>query len=416
MQAGLPNIPVVSHAKRVIATLREHRHQAYLAGGCVRDALLGRTPIDYDVATSATPDQVQALFKKTSPVGKQFGVVIVAGDVSGVAVEVATFRRDGNYTDGRRPDDVTYGEIDDDAKRRDFTINALFMDPFSMDVVDLVDGVRDLKARMVRAVGDADARIDEDKLRMLRAVRFACALNFELDDATETAITHHASEISQCSMERILHELTRMLTDAGRGRAVRLLASTGLLDFVLPDVATLPPENFATATASLEMLPDPTPSLAFAALLFDAGAEAAREAVTRLKSSRQIRDETETMIRIGNALDDLHERSIAEQKRLLRDPLAEPALILMRARCLNGRGDIERVTDAARARTVWQREGALFPETFLDGRDVIALGVVAGPRVSELLYALEDEALEGRIESRVDAEGFLKRCLDEHGR
>src|SRR5437867_7283460 len=221
-------------ATDIVRRLRAAGHEAYFAGGCVRDQLLGRTPLDFDVATSAPPDAVRGLFRHTIPVGEQFGVILVMEE--GARFEVATFRSDDAYVDGRRPSRVHFGSARDDALRRDFTINALFLDPLTGAVVDFVDGQTDLRAGIIRAIGDPSARIGEDRLRMLRAVRLAARLGFEIEPATRSAIISGAATLPDIAAERIGDEVVKILTEGAARRGFELLAETGLLPVVLPEV------------------------------------------------------------------------------------------------------------------------------------------------------------------------------------
>src|SRR6266481_1133182 len=253
------------HATAIVGTLREHGHLAYLCGGCVRDLLLGREPADYDVTTDATPDQVMRIFPETYAVGAQFGVVLVpirgepdsadkntsaasspepAGNDSSSSkadlVEVATFRSDVSYSDGRHPDEVRFSSHPrEDVERRDFTINGLLMDPVSGEVLDFVEGRKDLEARLVRAIGDPERRFAEDKLRMLRAVRFAARFGYAIDPPTFRAIQKLAPQIYQVSQERVREELTKMLTEGQARRAFLLLDRSGLLPEVLPEISAM---------------------------------------------------------------------------------------------------------------------------------------------------------------------------------
>ena len=224
-------------AIEVVQQLQQAGYQALWAGGCVRDQLLGLTPKDYDVATAATPDQVRDVFghKRTLAIGASFGVITVLGPRSADPIEVATFRRDGGYSDGRRPDAVEYTDAKEDALRRDFTINGMFYDPAADQVIDFVGGQEDLAAKRIRAIGVADQRIEEDKLRMLRGVRFAAKHRFEIEDCTLQAIQRRATEISVVSKERIGAEMQRMLADPNRATAVKLLRETKLLAEVIPE-------------------------------------------------------------------------------------------------------------------------------------------------------------------------------------
>src|SRR6266478_1149333 len=244
----LPNAK--HHAAEIVSTLRKQGHQAYLAGGCVRDLLLSREPADYDVATDATPRQVMEIFPQTYAVGEQFGVVLVpqsdANGATGVlarqgtTVEVATFRSDVGYSDGRHPDEVRFTKDPrEDVQRRDFTINGMMLDPATNEVLDFVAGQDDLKAGIVRAIGDPERRFTEDKLRMLRAVRFAARFDYKIDPATMSAIQKLAPKIHQVSCERVREELTKMLTEGRARRAFELLDTTGLLPEVLPEIAAM---------------------------------------------------------------------------------------------------------------------------------------------------------------------------------
>src|SRR2546430_12509337 len=242
------------HAAEIVSILRKQGHQAYLAGGCVRDLLLGREPADYDVATDATPQQVMQIFPQTYAVGEQFGVVLVPesqfdgatvalarpSERSNATVEVATFRSDVGYSDGRHPDEVRFTKDPrEDVQRRDFTINGMMLDPATNEVLDFVGGRDDLKAGIIRAIGDPERRFTEDKLRMLRAVRFAARFNYKIDPATMSAIQKLAPKIHQVSCERVREELTKMLTEGQARKAFELLDTTKLLPEVLPEIAAM---------------------------------------------------------------------------------------------------------------------------------------------------------------------------------
>ena len=268
-------------ATELVRRLRAAGHEAYLAGGCVRDRLLGREPLDYDIATSAPPETVQALFPRTVPVGAQFGVVLVIAD--GMPVEVATFRSDAAYVDGRRPSAVHFGSAREDARRRDFTINALFLDPLTGEVVDFVGGQADLRAGIIRAIGDPRARIAEDRLRMLRAARLAARLGFTIEPATLEAIRAAASTVTDMAAERIGDEIVKILTEGAARRGFELLAATSLLATVLPEVARMQgieqspdyhPEGdvFRHTLLAIEQLPaGVSETLALGLLLHDVG-------------------------------------------------------------------------------------------------------------------------------------------------
>src|SRR4051794_200893 len=256
-------------ALEIAEKLRGAGFEALWAGGCVRDELLGLTPKDYDVATSATPEEIRDLFghRRTLPIGAAFGVITVLGPRTAGQIEVATFRTDAAYSDGRHPDSVSFTTAEHDARRRDFTINGLFYDPLAEKVVDYVNGEEDLKRRTIRAIGDARLRLGEDKLRMLRALRFAAAFDFEIDAETFRAIQEMAGQISTVSPERVGAELRRMLLDANRATAVALLRESKLLPHVLPRLANASEQSFIETKRILHALKQPTLATAFAALL-----------------------------------------------------------------------------------------------------------------------------------------------------
>ena len=276
-----------SSALRIVRRLRAAGHEALYAGGCVRDALMGKTPHDFDIATSARPEQVQALFPRTVLVGAQFGVILVIED--GSEYQVATFRSDGIYKDGRHPQSVTFGSAQGDAQRRDFTVNGLFYDPIEKRVLDFVGGRKDLETRTLRAIGDPSARFAEDKLRLLRALRFASVLDFEIEDATWRAVREGASAIREVSAERIRDELVKIFESPGRVRGFDLLDASGLMLQVLPEISSLkgceqPPEFhpegdvFIHTRLMLLLLPSSiSVPLVFAVLFHDLGKPATRE-------------------------------------------------------------------------------------------------------------------------------------------
>ncbi len=409
MNVTLPNVPAAALARRVVKTLVARGHTAYLAGGCVRDLLLHRTPKDYDVATSAKPELVEAAFEKTVAVGKSFGVITVLGESASVQVEVATFRHDGPYSDGRHPDSVRFTNAEEDALRRDFTINALFLEPESGEVIDYVNGVRDLEAKIIRAVGDPAVRFHEDKLRLLRAIRFACALNFDIDDETLDAVKRMAPQIAVCSKERIRAELDKMLTNIGRGWALRLLLDTGLLAAVLPELAALPPESLARTGACLDLIGNPpAPPLAWAVLLFDLGAQAAENALHELKCANDLIARVKSLIADAPQIAALESLGIAQQKRLLRKTGIDEDLELLRVRAIAGAAQASAAKRAPQLLALRKAEG-LWPKVPLNGNDLAAMGIKQGPIFKDLLNALENEALEGRCLSKDAAVEFIER-------
>ena len=426
-------------ATGIVRRLREAGHEAYFAGGCVRDQLLGREPLDFDVATSATPETVQALFRRTVPVGAKFGVILVVED--GIAFAVATFRSDDAYVDGRRPSGVRFGSAREDAERRDFTINGLFLDPLGGEVVDFVGGQEDLRAGVIRAIGDAGARIAEDRLRMLRAVRFAARLGFTIEPATRAAIAAAAPTITDISAERIGDEMVRILTEGGARPGFELLADTGLLAAVLPEITRMAgvaqspdyhPEGdvFVHTMLLLEKLPAGTSeTLALGALLHDVakpacaavqadgrvtfyghpavGADVAVAVCQRLRRSRAVWERVAYLVRSHLRLVQAPEMRLSTLKKLLREEGFEELLALARSDALASNGDLRYVEFCARRRAELAAEDDIRPPRLLGGDDLLALGYVPGPLFGEILGALEEAQLEGRVRTREDAERFV---------
>jgi len=438
----------------IIRTLRQQGFQAYLAGGCVRDLLLKRQPADYDVATSATPAQVMEIFPETYAVGAQFGVVLVPlpedqrtpGDESAIsktqAVEVATFRSDLGYSDGRRPDEVRFSQDPrEDVARRDFTINGMMLDPVTGEVLDFVGGRRDLDAGIIRAIGDPTRRFTEDKLRMLRAVRFAARFEYATEAETLAAVQGLAHEIQVVSRERVRDELRKMLTEGHARRAFLLLDESGLLKEVLPEISAMkgvaqPPEFhpegdvFVHTLMLLENLPQPcSPTLAWGALLHDVGKPATfRVAPDRIRFDNhvdvgvKIAEEICERLRFSNheasqvlALVDNHMRfghvmrmKESTLKKFLRLPGFEEHLALHRADSLASHGNLG-TYELVRAKLAEIPPEKIRPAALVTGDDLIAAGYAPGPRFREILDAVEDGQLEGRLLSRDAALEFVKR-------
>jgi poly(A) polymerase len=443
-------------AAEIVSTLRQQGHQAYLAGGCVRDLLLSRKPADYDVATDATPQQVMQIFPQTYAVGEQFGVVLVpqseASGATGVparpsergerAVEVATFRSDGGYSDGRHPDEVRFTKDPrEDVQRRDFTINGMMLDPATNKVLDFVGGRDDLRAGIIRAIGDPERRFTEDKLRMLRAVRFAARFDYKIDPATRAAIQRLAPKIHQVSCERVREELTKMLTEGQARRAFELLDTNGLLREVLPEIAAMkgveqPPQYhpegdvFVHTLLLLEKLPaGASKTLAWGALLHDVGkpstfriapdrirfdghvevgVKMAAEILRRLRFSNH---ETDLILALVNN----HMRFGAVQrmkqstlKKLLRLPAFEEHLELHRIDCLSSHGQLDAYEYTQEQLRSLPPE-AIRPAPLITGRDLIEAGYEPGPRFKQVLTAVEDAQLEGRLASRDAAMAYVLR-------
>jgi poly(A) polymerase len=426
----------------VVRTLRDHGHQAYFVGGCVRDLLLGREPADYDIATDAGPEEVMRIFPETYAVGAQFGVVLLPVPeeqrtaTQSDTIEVATFRSDIGYSDGRHPDEVRFTrDPSEDVQRRDFTINGLLLDPISNQVLDFVGGQKDLEARSIRAIRDPALRFSEDKLRMLRAVRFAARFEYTIEPATFAAIRQLAPQIHQVSRERVRDELTKMLTEGHARRAFELLDQTGLLHEVLPEIEAMkgveqPPEFhpegdvFVHTLLVLEKLPQPCPlTLAWGVLLHDVGKPPTfRRAPDRIRFDdhvdvgvkmaeaicRRLRfsnDDTEQIL----ALIDNHMRfghvermKASTFKKFIRLPRFDEHVELHRLDCESSHRNL-RVYNLVREKMAELPPEAVRPAPLVTGDDLIAAGYSPGPRFKEILSAIEDAQLEGRLHSRDEA-------------
>lgn len=429
-------------ATEIVQRLRDAGFAALFAGGCVRDQLLGRTPKDYDVATSAPAERVLALFSGSLPVGVQFGVVLVP--MRGHRIEVATFRRDGVYLDSRHPIAVHFGSAEEDARRRDFTINGMFYDPVGAEVIDWVGGRDDLERRVVRAIGKPVDRLGEDKLRMLRAVRLAARLGFTIEDATWTAIRDAAPTIDRIAFERIGEELRMILAEGAAKRGFELLHASGLLATVLPEVAAM--EGVAQSPAHhpegdvlrhtflvIDQLRDPTETLAWGALLHDVakpvcagrreapegeritfyghperGAEMAIAICQRLKRSRAVWDRVAYLVRNHLRLVNAPNMRPATLKRFLREDGIEELLELARMDARAASGDL-RYYDFCRAQLAALSHEEMRPPPLLNGDDLIALGHRPGPLLGEILHTLEEAQLEGTLATREDALAWVTR-------
>jgi poly(A) polymerase len=428
-------------ATSIVQTLCQQGFQAYLVGGCVRDLLLGREPKDYDVATNATPNQVMEIFPETYAVGAQFGVVLVPAREEGSVVEVATFRSDIGYSDGRHPDEVRFSrDAREDVVRRDFTINGMLFDPVSGEVLDFVGGRKDLEDGIIRTIGDPEHRFGEDKLRMLRALRFAARFEYAIEPATFVAIKNLAHEIRLVSLERVRDELTRMLTEAHPRRAFLLLDESGLLREVLPEISALkgveqPPEFhpegdvFVHTLMLLDNLPQPCPrTLAWGALLHDVGKPATfRRAPDRIRFDGHVDvgvKMAETIcqrLRFSNddtvqvlALVENHMRfgqvgrmKESTLKRFLRMPAFNEHLALHRADSLASHRNLA-TYEFLKEKLVETPQEKLRPAALVTGDDLIAAGYFPGPRFREILTAVEDAQLEGRLPSRDRALEFVR--------
>jgi len=434
-------------ANHICRRLREAGHQAYLVGGCVRDILLKREPADYDVATDATPQDVQQLFPASLAVGAQFGVIIVTegsdwGDSA--QVEVATFRSDIGYSDGRHPDRVVYSRSpQEDVKRRDFTINALLLDPETEEIVDFVGGQRDIEAGIIRAIGRPLDRFREDKLRMVRAVRFAARFRYALEAGTFGAIRNLAPEIHRVSAERLREELSKILTEGAARRGLELLDETGLLSALLPEVARMkgveqPPQFHPEGDVwihtllMLDKLPQPcSPTLAWGALLHDVGkpptfkppagpndrirfdehaevgSRIAEEICHRFRFSNDDTEQIAALVANHMRFKDVPEMKPSTLKRFVRLDHFNEHLELHRLDCTASHGNLDNYNQVERFLAETPPE-QVRPPRLLTGEDLIALGFRPGPLFRKILDAIEEGQLNGALNSRESALKFVR--------
>ena len=431
----------LTEAGHVVRRLREAGHDAWIAGGAVRDHLLGVMPHDADVATDASPDTVTSLFPGCKLVGAAFGVAIVPTPAG--PVEVATYRSDGPYEDGRHPTRVSFGTLEEDAARRDFTVNGLYLDPDTGEILDFVDGRRDLETRTLRAIGRAEDRFGEDHLRLLRAVRLAAQLGFDMDGATRTAVEALAPLVSSVSPERVRDELLRILTGPDPMRGLHLLHETGLLTVVLPEVAAMdgipqPPEHHPegdvwTHTVLLfDHLEHPSPELAMGALLHDIGkpptlehapdrirfprhakigTEMAEEICRRLRFSNDSCTQITELVRHHMRFMDAKRMRTSTLKRFLRLPDFDEHLALHRADCLSSHRKLDNY-DFTRAKRDEFGEEQLRPPRLADGRELMEMGWEAGPELGSELRHLEELQLDGRITTKEEALEIARRDLE----
>jgi poly(A) polymerase len=394
----------------VVKRLQREGYQALLAGGCVRDMLLGRRPKDYDVATNARPEEVMALFPRTLEIGAKFGVVIVLAQPK--PVEVATFRTETGYQDGRHPETVTFTNAAEDAGRRDFTINGMFYDPLQEEVLDFVDGQADLDRRIIRTIGSADERFGEDYLRMLRAVRFSTELDFPIEPKTFAAIKANAPRITAISGERIAIELETTLTHPNRGQGAALLFDSGLVDAVFPDLRAGQHGRVVEVLGRLRKRVDF--ALALAALFADCEAETALAQCRILKPSRdRIKHLRFLLAHRGRLLDD--DMSLASLKKLLAQPYYLDLYELERA-TQKADGNNEALVSLGRLhRRVRTLRGVdVKPRPLLNGHDLIRLGAAPGPTVGQLAEELYIAQLEGHLHTNKQAQQWAGAWLARH--
>ncbi|MFM8656350.1 MAG: CCA tRNA nucleotidyltransferase [Chthoniobacterales bacterium] len=427
-------------ATDIARRLQEAGHRAYFAGGCVRDELLGLDPHDYDIATSAKPTEVQQLFPHTQAVGAHFGVILVMEH--GRAFEVATFRSDHEYIDGRRPEMVTFSTPEEDAARRDFTINGMFHDPVADKFIDFVGGQADLKSKTLRAIGDPVARFREDKLRLLRAIRFAARFGYEIDPATWDAIKAHAADSHAVSAERIREELVKIFAHANRVRGFDLLDQSGLLKEILPEIEALKgceqpaqfhPEGdvFVHTRAMLELLPSDAPvAVALSVLFHDigkpptfryhkdedrirfnghdrVGAEMTGRVMERLRFSRADIDRTVEAVRQHMVFKDVQNMRTAKLKRFMAREGFGEELELHRVDCLSSHGALDNY-DFLKTKAEEFANEPLIPPPLVTGHDLMALGWKPGPHFGPILEAVQTAQLEGTLATTEEAINWVK--------
>jgi poly(A) polymerase len=427
-------------AREVAASLRQSGHIAYFAGGCVRDMVRGLIPKDYDIVTDARPEAVQTLFPRTFAVGAHFGVIIVLEN--SFQFEVATFRSDDAYIDGRHPTAVHFSSPEEDAQRRDFTINGMFYDPVAEKVIDLVGGRADIDAKLVRAIGDPTRRFTEDRLRMLRAVRFATTLGYEIEKATWEALMANAPSINQISAERIRDELVRIFLSPERVRGWDLLDSSGLMRAILPELeamkGVLQPEQFhpegdvfVHTRLMLHLLPEEVSvPLVFAVLFHDVakpitatvdktgrirfndhdriGAHMTEAIMRRLRFSGAEIEATVEMVRQHMVFKDAPNMRVAKLKRFMARPTFGEELELHRVDCESSHRMLDNYEFLLRKREEFANE-PIIPPPLVRGDDLIALGLKPGPKFGEILEAVETRQLEGTLRTREEALEWVKR-------
>jgi poly(A) polymerase len=427
-------------ARSIVRRLREAGHVAYYAGGSVRDLLRDKVPKDIDVATDARPETIQKMFSRTYAVGAHFGVIVVLEH--GFQFEVATFRSDGVYLDGRRPTEVHFATAKEDAARRDFTINGMFFDPEANEVVDFVNGRADLEARLIRAIGDPEQRFAEDRLRLLRAVRFATVLDFEIEPSTWEAVVRQAASINEISAERIREELVRIFTSPHRVRGWDLLDASGLMRAILPEMEAMkgceqPPQFhpegdvFKHTRIMLDLLPkESSIPLVFSVLFHDVakpvtstvdeegrirfnghdriGAEMTEKIMQRLRFSRAETDATVEAVRQHMVFKDVPRMRVAKLKRFMARPNFADELELHRVDCASSHGMMDNY-DFLRGKQVEFANEPIIPPPLVRGDDLLALGMEPGPRIGEILEAVETRQLEGTLGGREEALAWVKQ-------
>jgi poly(A) polymerase len=435
-----PQTPVdkPESALEIVKTLRQKGHIALWVGGCVRDSLMGITPSDYDIATNASPDAVQRYFKKTVAVGAQFGVILVIVGAN-TKFEVATFRSEGAYKDGRHPSWVKFTDAEKDAQRRDFTINGLFYDPEKKKVIDYVGGERDIQKKEIRAIGDPDTRFDEDKLRILRAIRFASTLNFEIESKTWKSLCRRSQEITQVSQERIREELTKIFIRPHSDRGLDLLDQSGLLKEIVPELVAMkgvqqPPQYhpegdvYVHTKLLLKQLKKPSITLALGALLHDVGkpptftvsdrirfnnhdkvgAAMTREIMKRLRYSNKEIDNVSACVDNHMRFKDVQKMRQAKLKRFLQRETFIDELEMHRIDCLASHGDISN-WHFLKAKSEEYSKEEIKPKPLVSGHDLKAIGIQPGPEMGKILSEISDLQLEGKFKTKEEALEWVRK-------
>ncbi len=424
-------------ALQIVRTLKQNGHEAYFVGGCVRDLLLKKTPKDFDIATDAVPDKIRTLFSKTVPVGAKFGVMLVVLD--GHSFEVATFRTDEGYQDGRRPTGIRFTNAKEDALRRDFTINGLFLDPMTGRVMDWVEGQKDLKKKIIRAIGHPDKRFTEDKLRILRAVRFASVVGFKIEPKTFASIKKHAKTIHQVSQERIRDELIKMFTGPHPGVALALLDKTRLLKELLPEVEKMKgvqqpkayhPEGdvFVHTRLLMQQLKHPSTVLAFGCLLHDVGkpdtyrrsdrirfnghdrvgAKITQSILERLRFPNDLKDKIVACVDGHMRFKDVKKMRESTLKKFMQRNTFETELEQHKIDCLASHGDISNWRFLRKKVKTLSKE-EIKPKPLINGRDLLDLGYPEGPLIGKILRAVEEAQLDGKLSTKDEAISWVRR-------
>ena len=428
----------------IAARLKERGHTAYFAGGCVRDFLMRQRAVDIDIATTARPEEIEKLFSKTIPVGRQFGVMVVVEQ--GTAFEVATFRREGGYYDGRHPAEVSFTVPEEDARRRDFTVNGLFYDPFEKKILDYVGGQADIQKRVIRAIGDPYERFEEDKLRLLRAVRFASSLGFEIEAKTWKAVREKAVKIAEVSPERIREELVKILTRPNPARGFKLLSESGLMKRVLPEVEAMkgceqPPEYhpegdvFVHTGLLLEKMGEPSPLLALSAVFHDVGkpvtfslkegrikfyehapigADMTRKIMKRLRFSNDEIEAVSECVANHMKFADVQKMRSGKLKQFVSRPTFPVELELHKIDCQASHGKLDNYQFLQKKIVEYAAED-LKPKPLINGNDLIAMGMTPGPGMKPLLEEIYTLQLEGQFKDREECLAWIRKRLQSKG-